>query len=84
MQVGTIVTLKLVVQPSCAYLVARLLGLDGLDVFAATVIAALPTAQNVFTHAVRYNTGVILARDTIFISTLASVPVLIVIAGLPT
>jgi hypothetical protein len=33
---------------------------------------------------VRYNTGVILARDTIFISTLASVPVLIVIAGLLT
>jgi malonate transporter and related proteins len=83
-QVGTIVTLKLVVQPSCAYLVAKLLGLDGLDVLAATVIAALPTAQNVFTHAVRYNTGVILARDTIFISTLASVPVLIIIAALLT
>jgi predicted permease len=83
-QVGTIVTLKLVVQPSCAYLVARLLGLDGLDVLAATVIAALPTAQNVFTHAVRYDTGIVLARDTIFISTLASVPVLIVIAALLT
>jgi malonate transporter len=83
-QVGTIVTLKLVVQPSCAYLVAKVLGLDGLDVLAATVIAALPTAQNVFTHAVRYNTGVILARDTIFISTLASVPVLIIIAALLT
>jgi malonate transporter and related proteins len=59
-----------------------LLGLHGLDVLAATVIAALPTAQNVFTHAVRYNTGVILARDSIFISTLASVPVLFVITAL--
>jgi predicted permease len=83
-QVAGIVTLKLVVQPACAYLAARLLGLQGLDVLAVTVIAALPTAQNVFTHAVRYNTGVILARDSIFISTLASVPVLIVIAALLT
>jgi malonate transporter len=38
----------------------------------------------VFTHAVRYDTGIVLARDTIFISTLASVPVLIVIAALLT
>lgn len=83
-QVATIVALKLLLQPACAYAVAKLLGLEGLDVLAVTVIAALPTAQNVFTHAVRYNTGVILARDTIFISTLASVPVLIVIAGLLT
>ena len=83
-QLATIVALKLLVQPACAYAVAKLLGLEGLDVLAVTVIAALPTAQNVFTHAVRYNTGVILARDTIFISTLASVPVLIVIAGLLT
>ena len=83
-QVATIVALKLLLQPACAYVAARLLGLEGLDVLAATVIAALPTAQNVFTHAVRYNTGVILARDSIFISTLASVPVLIVIAALLT
>ena len=34
------------------------------------MIGALPTAQNVFTHAVRYDRGVILARDTIFITTL--------------
>jgi malonate transporter and related proteins len=81
-QVATIVTLKLIVQPACAYIAARSLGLQGLDVLAATVIAALPTAQNVFTHAVRYNTGVILARDSIFISTLASVPVLFIITAL--
>jgi malonate transporter and related proteins len=81
-QVGSIVALKLLVQPSCASLAARLLGLDGLDLLAVTVIAALPTAQNVFTLAVRYNAGVTLARDTIFISTILSVPVLIVIAAL--
>ena len=66
-QIATIVALKLVVQPLAAYLIARYaLGLPEPAVFAVTVIAALPTAQNVFTHAVRYHTGVILARDTIF------------------
>ncbi len=49
---------------------------------AVAVVAALPTAQNVFTHAVRYSRGVILARDSIFVSTILSVPVLIVIAAL--
>ena len=81
-QVASIVALKLLVQPSCAYLAARLLGLEGLDLLAVTVIAALPTAQNVFTLAVRYNAGIVLARDSIFISTILSVPVLILIAAL--
>ena len=82
-QIGIIVMLKLVLQPTVAYLVgAYALDLTGVDLLAVTVIAALPTAQNVFTHAVRYDRAMILARDTIFISTLLSVPVLIVIAAL--
>lgn len=81
-QIGTIVALKLVLQPVVAYLLGRFaVGLDGLDLLAVTVVAALPTAQNVFTHAVRYRRAEILARDSIFISTLLSVPVLLVIAG---
>jgi predicted permease len=82
-QIGVIVALKLFLQPTVAYLVgAYALGLTGVDLLAVTVIAALPTAQNVFTHAVRYDRAMILARDTIFISTLLSVPVLVVIAAL--
>ncbi len=82
-QITTIVTLKLIVQPLVAYLVGRFaLDLHGVDLLAVTVIAALPTAQNVFTHAVRYDRGVVLARDTIFITTLLSVPVLLLIAAL--
>lgn len=81
-QIGTIVALKLVLQPVVAYLVGRFaVGLEGLDLLAVTVVAALPTAQNVFTHAVRYRRAEILARDSIFISTLLSVPVLLVIAA---
>ncbi len=82
-QIGSIVALKLVLQPTVAYLVGRFaVGLEGIDLLAVTVIAALPTAQNVFTHAVRYDRGVILARDTIFVSTLLSVPAILVITAL--
>jgi malonate transporter len=81
-QIGAIVVLKLVLQPTVAFLLGRFaVGLAGLDLLAVTVVAALPTAQNVFTHAVRYRRAEILARDSIFVSTLLSVPVLLVIAG---
>ncbi len=82
-QIAVIVGLKLVLQPLVAYAVGSwVLGLSGVDLLAVTVIAALPTAQNVFTHAVRYDQGVILARDSIFVGTLLSVPALIIIAAL--
>ncbi len=81
-QIGSLVVLKLVLQPVLAYLLGRFaVGLEGLDLLAVTVVAALPTAQNVFTHAVRYQRGIILARDSIFVSTVLSVPVLLLIAG---
>lgn len=82
-QVATLVSLKLVVQPIAAYLIgAYVAGLVGPDLLAVTVIAALPTAQNVFTFAMRYDRGVILARDTIFVATLLSVPVILAITWL--
>jgi malonate transporter len=82
-QIATLASLKLVVQPVVAYLIgAYALGLTGLDLLAVTVIAALPTAQNVFTFAVRYDRGVILARDTIFVTTLLSVPAILIITWL--
>jgi malonate transporter len=82
-QVATLVALKLVVQPAVAYLLGRfVVGLDGLDLLAVTLIAGLPSAQNVFAIALRYRRAEILARDAIFISTVVSVPVLVLIAGL--
>jgi malonate transporter len=82
-QVATLVSIKLVVQPIAAYLIgAYAAGLVGSDLLAVTVIAALPTAQNVFTFAMRYDRGVILARDTIFATTLLSVPVILSITWL--
>jgi malonate transporter len=82
-QVATLVSLKLIVQPIAAYLIgAYAVGLTGHDLLAVTVIAALPTAQNVFTFAMRYDRAVILARDSIFVATLLSVPAILIITWL--
>ncbi|HEY6689016.1 MAG TPA: AEC family transporter [Propionibacteriaceae bacterium] len=82
-QIATLATLKLLVQPIVAYLIgAYAVGLSGHDLLAVTVIAALPTAQNIFTFALRYDRGVILARDMIFVTTLLSVPVILIITWL--
>jgi malonate transporter and related proteins len=82
-QIATLATLKLLVQPIAAYLIgAYAVGLSGHDLLAVTVIAALPTAQNIFTFALRYDRGVILARDMIFVTTLLSVPVILIITWL--
>ncbi|MBN9605674.1 MAG: AEC family transporter [Actinomycetales bacterium] len=75
--------LKLVAMPVVAWLVAGpLLGLSGHDLFAAVALAALPTAQNVFAYAQRYGRGVVLARDVVLVTTLGSIPVLLVVAAL--
>lgn len=74
--------LKLVVMPAVAGLVGHLgFGLDGQELFAVVALAALPTAQNVFNYAQRYGRGVIVARDTILITTVGSLPVLMVVAA---
>jgi len=81
--VGTVVALKLVVQPVAAVSVGYfLVGLRSHALFAAAVTAALPTAQNIFVYANRYNRGLFLARDAIFVSTFLSVPVILLIAVL--
>ncbi|HVK26813.1 MAG TPA: AEC family transporter [Nocardioides sp.] len=80
---ATVSLLKMVVQPVAAYVVGRFaVGLDGHDLFAVTLLSALPTAQNVFVVATRYDRGILLARDAIFVTTLASAPVAIGIAAL--
>jgi len=79
---ATVVGLKMVVQPLAAYGAGRfLLGMDGLDLFAVTLLASLPTAQNVFVVATRYERAVLLARDAIFVSTLCAAPAAVVIAA---
>ncbi|RFA16282.1 hypothetical protein B7R21_02570 [Subtercola boreus] len=75
--------LKSVVMPVAAYLVAAFVfRLDAEHVFAVVVLAALPTAQNIFNYAHRYDVGVALARDIVLLTTVSSIPVLLVIAAL--
>lgn len=74
-------TLKLIVMPFAAFVLARFVfGMTGHELFAIVVLAALPSAQNVFNYAERYDRGVVVARDTVFITTVLCVPVLLVVA----
>ncbi|MET3509044.1 AEC family transporter [Plantibacter flavus] len=75
--------IKSLVMPGFAYLIAHFgFGLSGTPLFASVVLAALPAAQNVYNFASRYEQGVTLARDTVLLTTILSVPVLVVVAAL--
>jgi predicted permease len=79
----TAALLKSVVMPVVAYLLGRFVfHLDPTHLFGVVVLAALPTAQNVFNFASRYERGVVIARDTVLITTITSIPVLVVAAAL--
>ena len=70
--------LKLLVMPVIAWVVARFVfDLSDHEVLILVVLAALPTAQNVFNYSQRYNIGEAISRDTVFITTLGCIPVLI-------
>ncbi|MEV5965632.1 AEC family transporter [Kribbella sp. NPDC051952] len=76
------VLLKTVVQPIAAYAVGRwLLDLHGTALLAPMLLAALPTAQNVYVYAVHYRSSRTLARSVVLLSTLLSIPLMIAIAG---
>ncbi|MDA3645765.1 AEC family transporter [Saccharopolyspora indica] len=77
------VALKSVVHPVIAWSIgAGLFGLQGAPLFAAVVISALPAAQNLFVYASHYDVGVRLARESILLSTILSVPVLFTVTAL--
>jgi malonate transporter len=74
---------KLVLMPVAAWLLGRFaFGLEGEALFAAVILMALPTGQNVFNYAQRYRRGEVLARDVVFITTLGSFPVMLIVAAL--
>jgi predicted permease len=77
------VLLKVLLQPVAAYAVGRwLLDLHGHALLATTLLAALPTAQNVYVYAVHYRTTRTLARSAVLLSTLLSIPIMTAIVGL--
>ena len=74
--------LKSVLMPIIAWAVGSVVfDLSPESLFAVVVLAALPSAQNVFAWAHRFDRHVSVARDTVLISTLCALPALIVIAA---
>ncbi|MGT2425754.1 AEC family transporter [Amnibacterium kyonggiense] len=77
--------LKSVGMPALAFVVGALvLRMPAEQLHASVVLAGLPTAQNVLNFASRYGTGVPIARDAGLITTVAAVPVLLVVSVLLT
>jgi malonate transporter len=75
--------IKVAAMPLIAYLVGRFVfGLAGPELFAVVTVSALPTAQNIYNFSARYNRGTVVARDTVLVTTIASIPALLVIAAL--
>ncbi|WP_270889856.1 AEC family transporter [Pedococcus sp. 5OH_020] len=82
-ELATTSLLKLVAQPLVAWVVASaVLGVHGHALLAIVVTSALPTAQNIFVHATRYDRAPVLARDTILITTVGALPVIFLVAAL--
>ena len=77
-RVGSAVIVKLLVQPLLAFVAATALGGSEAIVFAATVTASLPSAQNLFIIASRYDAATSLVRDIILATTFGSLPVVFV------
>lgn len=73
---------KLLLMPAVALGAGLLLGLQGHALFAVVVMAALPTAQNVFVAASRYGASEELARDTVLVTTIGTVLTLLGVSAL--
>ncbi|GAA1611855.1 AEC family transporter [Leucobacter chromiireducens] len=74
--------LKIFAMPLVAWLLALAFGLPSHEVFVATTIAALPTAQNVYNYAATYRRAETMVRDTVFLTTFTSLPVIALISVL--
>ena len=82
-EILTATALKSAVMPAVAYGAGRFLfNLDQPMLLGVVLMAALPTAQNVFLFAGKYGRGVAVARETVLLSTAAAAPSLILIVWL--
>ncbi|MER8025508.1 AEC family transporter [Glutamicibacter protophormiae] len=72
---------KLVLQPLLAWVLAYyLFDLRGELLVACVIMAGLPTAQNIFVTASRYEHGVVIAKDTVLMTTICAIPLMMVLA----
>lgn len=75
--------IKLLLMPLVAWALARFVfGLSGTELLGVVVMAALPTAQNVFLFATQFKMPSVVSRDIIFVSSLFAFPAILCIAFL--
>ncbi|WP_144876734.1 AEC family transporter [Microbacterium sp. 1.5R] len=75
--------LKLLAMPVIAWVVAEFVfALSAHEVLIVVILAALPTAQNVFNYSQRYDIGESISRDTVFLTTVGCLPVLVLVMAL--
>ena len=74
--------LKTLVMPLIAYLVGLGFQLDGNSLYEVVILAALPTAQNVYNYAATFKKGMAVSRDTILVTTFLALPAMLGIAAL--
>ncbi len=77
-----VVVLRNLVHPLLAALIGRALGLEGAVLLGVVTMAALPTAQNVLVYAIQYGRDTRLARDGALVTTVLTVPVMLVVAAI--
>ena len=78
-----VVILKTILMPAAAFAIARWgFGAAAEQQVLVTVLAALPSAQNINTYAAVYRRNESLARDATLISTAVSVPIIVAIVGI--
>ncbi len=76
-------TLKVAGMPVVVWVLGRFVfGLEGQHLLASVIMAALPTAQNVFLFASPYGRGMTMARDVILCTTVLCIVALVVVAWL--
>lgn len=73
---------KIVLMPLLALGIGLMFGLSGHGLYEVVVMAALPTAQNVYVAAARYQAAENLARDTVLITTIGTVLALLAVSAL--
>ena len=72
---------KLVIHPLIAWLLAAFVfRLPTEMIVAAVIMAGLPTAQNIFVTASRYEHGVVIAKDTVLMTTICAIPLMMALA----
>ena len=70
-----------VTHPLLAWVLAYyLFDLRGELLVASVIMAGLPTAQNIFVTASRYEHGVVIAKDTVLMTTICAIPLMMALA----